>query len=206
MVILFLLVMGGIYGGFFTPSEAGAMGAFGSIIITFISGKLNFERLIAAILQTGQMTAMILILLIGSNIFMNFLAISKLPFTVADFVAGLTLPKYGLFAIIVFIYLILGMFIDAISSMVITLPIVYPTIIVLGFDPIWFGVIMVLVIEMGLITPPVGMNVFVLSSVTDETLGRIFRGIIPFVFAILACIILMTIFPEIVLLIPSLMY
>ena len=203
MVILFLLVMGGIYGGFFTPSEAGAIGAFGSIIITFISGKLNLKKLLDTLLQTGQMTAMVLILLVGSMIFMNFLSISKLPFSVADFVAGLTLPKYGLFAIIILIYLILGMFMDAMSSMVITVPIIYPTILVLGFDPVWFGVIMVLVVEMGLITPPVGMNVFVLSSVTDESLGTIFRGTTPFVFAILVGIILMTIFPKIALFIPS---
>lgn len=205
MTTLFLLVMGGIYGGFFTPSEAGAIGAFGSIIITFIAGKLNFKTLLATLLQTGQMTSMVLILLVGSMIFMNFLSISKLPFSVADFVAGLTLPKYGLFAIIIFIYLILGMFMDAMSSMVITVPIIYPTILVLGFDPIWFGVIMVLVVEMGLITPPVGMNVFVLSSVTHESLGTIFRGTTPFVFAILLSIILMTIFPKIALLIPNMM-
>ena len=205
MLALFLLVMGGIYGGFFTPSEAGAVGAFGSIIITFISGKLTFDKLIATILQTGQMTAMVLILLVGSMIFMSFLSITKLPFSVADYVAGLSLPKYSLFAVIILIYLILGMFMDAMSSMVITVPIIYPTILVLGFDPIWFGVIMVLVVEMGLITPPVGMNVFVLSSVTNESLGTIFRGTTPFVFAILIGIILMTIFPKIALFIPSLM-
>lgn len=205
MLTLFLLVMGGIYGGFFTPSEAGAIGAFGSIIITFISGKLSFDKLIATILQTGQMTAMVLILLVGSMIFMSFLSITKLPFSVADYVAGLSLPKYGLFAIIILIYLILGMFMDAMSSMVITVPIIYPTILVLGFDPVWFGVIMVLVVEMGLITPPVGMNVFVLSSVTNESLGTIFRGTTPFVIAILVGIILMTIFPKIALFIPSLM-
>ena len=205
MLALFLLVMGGIYGGFFTPSEAGAVGAFGSIVITFISGKLTFDKLVTTILQTGQMTAMVLILLVGSMIFMSFLSITKLPFSVADYVAALSLPKYALFAVIIFIYLILGMFMDAMSSMVITVPIIYPTILVLGFDPIWFGVIMVLVVEMGLITPPVGMNVFVLSSVTNESLGTIFRGTTPFVFAILIGIILMTIFPKIALFIPSLM-
>lgn len=205
MLALFILVMGGIYGGFFTPSEAGAIGAFGSIVITFVGRKMTVSKLLATLLQTGKMTAMILILLVGSMIFMSFLSISKLPFSVADYVAALSLPKYALFTIIIFIYLILGMFMDAMSSMVITVPIIYPTILILGFDPIWFGVIMVLVVEMGLITPPVGMNVFVLSSVTDESLGTIFRGSSPFVLSILICIVLMTLFPEIALLIPGLM-
>jgi C4-dicarboxylate transporter DctM subunit len=205
MLTLFLLVMGGIYGGIFTPTEAGAIGAFGSIVITCIGGKLTFDKLIATILQTGQMTAMVLILLVGSMIFMNFLSITKLPFSVADYVSGLSLPKYSLFAIIIIIYLLLGMIMDAMSSMVITVPIIYPTILILGFDPVWFGVVMVLVVEMGLITPPVGMNVFVLSSVTDVSLGTIFRGALPFVVTMIICVVILTIFPKIALFLPNMM-
>lgn len=205
MLALFLLVMGGIYGGIFTPTEAGAIGAFGSIVITFIGRKMTFDKLIGTILQTGQMTAMVLILLVGSMIFMSFLSISKLPFSVADYVAGLSVPKYGLFAIIIIIYLLLGMIMDAMSSMVITVPIIYPTILILGFDPVWFGVIMVVVVEMGLITPPVGMNVFVLSSVTDVSLGTIFRGAFPFVITMLLCVVILTIFPQIALYLPNMM-
>lgn len=205
MLALFLLVMGGIYGGIFTPTEAGAIGAFGSIVITFIGRKMTFDKLIGTILQTGQMTAMVLILLVGSMIFMSFLTISKLPFSVADYVAGLSVPKYGLFAIIIIIYLLLGMIMDAMSSMVITVPIIYPTILILGFDPVWFGVIMVVVVEMGLITPPVGMNVFVLSSVTDVSLGTIFRGALPFVITMLLCVVILTIFPQIALYLPNMM-
>ena len=204
MLALFILVMGGIYGGIFTPTEAGAVGAFGSIVITFFTGKLKVKMLVDTLLQTGKMTSMILILLIGSMIFMNFLSISKLPFSVADYVANIELPKYLLFALIVFIYLLLGMIMDAMSSMVITVPIIYPTILVLGFDPVWFGVVMVMIVEMGLITPPVGMNVFVLSSVSEVELATIFRGAAPFVAAIIVSIIIITIFPEIVLFIPNL--
>jgi tripartite ATP-independent transporter DctM subunit len=205
MLLLFLLVMGGIYMGFFTPGEAGAMGAFGSIVITFVSRRLNLKKLLAAILDTGQTTAMVFLLLVGAMIFMRFLTISKLPFSVADFVSQLAFPPYLLFALIIVIFIIIGMFMEILSSLVLTLPIIYPTILALGFDPIWFGVIMVVVCEMGLITPPVGMNVFVIAGVSDVPLGTIFRGALPFVLTMLICVVILTIFPQIVLFLPNMM-
>ena len=205
MLLLFILVMGGIYTGFFTPSEAGAIGAFGSILITFVSRKLNRRNLLAAILDTGQTTAMVFLLLVGAMIFMRFLSITKLPFTVADFVSQLAFPPYLLLALIVVIFIIIGMFMEILSSMALTLPIIFPVILAVGFDPIWFGVIMVVVCEMGLITPPVGMNIFIIAGVSNVPAGTIFRGAAPFVLTMLICVVILTIFPQIALYLPNMM-
>jgi C4-dicarboxylate transporter DctM subunit len=205
MLLLFILVMGGIYTGLFTPSEAGAIGAFGSIAITFVSRRLNARNLLAAILDTGQTTAMVFLLLVGAMIFMRFLSITKLPFTVADFVSQLAFPPYLLLALIVVIFIIIGMFMEILSSMALTLPIIFPAVLAVGFDPIWFGVIMVVVCEMGLITPPVGMNVFVIAGVSKVPPGTIFRGSLPFVITMLLCVVILTIFPQIALYLPNMM-
>ncbi|MBW1799385.1 MAG: TRAP transporter large permease subunit, partial [Deltaproteobacteria bacterium] len=179
--------------------------AFGALVIGGIGRRLTVKNVVESILQTGQITAMIVVMIIGAFTFMRFLAISKLPFTLAGFVSSLAMQKYVIFVIIIFVYLVLGMFLDIIAAVILTVPIIFPTIVSLGFDPIWFGVIMVLVMEMGLITPPVGMNVFVLSGVTDVPLRVIFRGVLPFFVAMVFCVIIITIFPQIALFIPGLM-
>lgn len=140
---------------------------------------------------------------IGAFIFMRFLTISKLPFALADAIEGLFLTRYAIFALIIVIYIILGMFLDIVGAMLLTVPILYPTVLALGFDPIWYGVIMVLVMEMGIITPPVGINVFVLAGVTNTPVGTVFRGVWSFVAAMLLCIAILTIFPQIALFLPS---
>ena len=201
-VVLFILVLGGIYRGIFTPTEAGAIGAFGAIIITVASRRLTGKNLINSILETATTTAIILIIMAGAYIFMKFLTVSKLPFEMANFIKGIGLSTYMVWAVIIIIYLILGMFLDIMSAMVLTVPLIYPVILALGFDPIWFGVEVVLLMELGLITPPVGMNVFIMSSVTDVKMGTIFKGVWPFVGAMMACIIILTIFPDIALFIP----
>jgi tripartite ATP-independent transporter DctM subunit len=205
MLCLFILVIGGIYGGWFTPTEAGAIGAFGAIIISFIAGKLTGENLIAAILEAAQTTAMIVMIITGAFIFMKFMAVSRLPDMLASVIGGLPLPPLGILALIILLYILLGMFLDAPSAMVLTLPILFPVILSLGFDPIWYGVIMVRVIEIGLITPPMGMNVFILSSVTKTPLGIIFRGIVPFVMTDIVHLALLVAFPTISLFLPNVM-
>jgi C4-dicarboxylate transporter, DctM subunit len=201
--VLLVLVLGGIYVGVFTPTEAGAVGAFGAIVITFIARYLSPKKLLASIVETGTTTAMILMLMMGAFIFMKFLAISKLTFVLPRFIGGLGLSPYvSLIAIIVF-YILLGMFFEIMSGMVLTIPIVYPIITNLGFDPIWFGVILVLLMEMGLATPPIGLNVFLLSTVTDVPLRTIFKGVWPFIGAICVCIILVILFPQIALFLPN---
>jgi C4-dicarboxylate transporter, DctM subunit len=202
-VVLFLLVLGGIYTGIFTPTEAGAIGAFGAIIITLASRRLKFKTLTDAMLEATKTTAMITIMVMGAFIFMKFLALRNLSFLAGDYIAGLQVNRYIIFAAIVVLYIILGMFLDVMSAIILTMPVIYPIIVALGFDPIWYGVVVVLLMEMGMITPPVGMNVFVLGAVTDVPLGTIFRGVIPFVIALVICIAIVTVFPQIALFIPN---
>ena len=205
VLVLFLLELGGIYLGVFTPTEAGAVGAFGAILITLLTRRLTSRIFVDSILDAGLTTAMVLMLLIGAFISMRFLAVTKLPFLLAETIGQLQLSPYALITAITIFYLIVGMFLDIFSGITLTLPIIYPTITALGFDPIWFGVLMVLVMEMGLVTPPVGLNVFVLAGVTDVPLSTIFRGVLPFVAAMIICVIIITLFPEIALFIPSMM-
>jgi C4-dicarboxylate transporter, DctM subunit len=202
-LLLFLIVLGGIYGGVFTPTEAGAIGAFGAILITVFSGRMNFKSLMESLLEAGQTAAFVFLMIIGAYILMKFLAVSRLPIALSDIVAGLSFPPMVIFAGILVLYVILGMFLDIFSAVIITIPVIFPLVMSLGFDPIWFGVIVVIVIEMGLVTPPVGMDVFVLSGAIDVPLITIFRGVVPFLVAMVICIILLAIFPQIALFLPS---
>jgi tripartite ATP-independent transporter DctM subunit len=206
MLLLFIIVMGGIYLGVFTPTEAAGVGAFGAFLFALFKGKLNFKGLIQCLLDTGKTTAMIFLIIIGANIFSTFLGLARLPMGLADFIAGLALPKMLILAGIVLIYVLLGCVMDCYAIMILTVPIIFPVIEALEFDPIWFGVLMVIVLEVGLITPPVGLNVFVLKAAApDVPLTTIFRGIWPFLIAALMAIVIITMFPQIALFIPSLM-
>jgi C4-dicarboxylate transporter DctM subunit len=204
-VILFLLVLGGIYMGIFTATEAGAVGAFGAVLITAISRRLTLKKLVYSLFDAAETTAMVMFLIIGAFIFMKFLTISNLAFVFSNAIAQLPVPNIIIFMGIIVLYIILGMFLDIFSSIILTIPVVYPLVLALGFDPIWFGVIIVLVCELGLVSPPVGMNVFILTGVVDVPIGLIFRGVLPFIIAILICIVILTIFPQIVLFIPNTM-
>lgn len=206
IILLFLMVLGGIYRGVFTPTEAGAVGAFGALAVAAITRQLNRKVFLGILKEAATTSAMIFFIIIGAFLFMKFLGISKLPFALVETINRLQMSKYVIFAGIILLYIILGMFLEVYSAVTFTIPIIYPVILALGFDPIWFGVIVVLVIEMGLITPPVGMNVFILSGMTGIPLEVIFRGIIPFFVAIIACIFLVTLFPQIALFLPSLMW
>lgn len=205
MMLLFAFVMGGIYFGVFTPTEAGSLGVSGAVVISVLRGKLTLRNLYGSFLQTSASTAMVLLLLVGAMIFMRFLAVTKLPFVLASFVTGLGVPNILVLCIILFIYLILGMFLDIISTMILTVPIIYPAIIAMGHDPIWFGVVIVMLMEVGLITPPVGLNVFALSAVTDVPLNIVFRGCLPFVVTMLIGIAAVVAFPEIALFLPRIL-
>ncbi len=205
MVLLFILVLGGIYGGIFTPTEAGAIGAFGAIVVTAAYRRLTFRRFLDSLLEAGQTTAFIMLLIIGAYLLMKFLAVSKLTILLGSVIAGLPVPPMLIFAAIVLLYIILGMFLDIISCVILTIPILYPVVLALGFDQIWYGVIMVIVIEMGLVTPPVGMDAFVLSGVTGIPLSTIFRGVLPFLIPMIICVVLLAAFPQIALFLPSTM-
>jgi C4-dicarboxylate transporter DctM subunit len=206
VLVLFLLVIGGIYGGIFTPTEAGAIGAFGAIVIVVVMGRLNAPGVYGNIMEALKITGMIFILVIGAFIFAHFMALSKLPFLLSKFVTGISVSKYGVLAAVVVLYIIIGMFLEIFSSIVLTVPILYPTIIALGLDPIWFGVILVRIMEIGLITPPIGMNVFMLGGVTDIPMSTMFRGIVPFFIADLCHVTLLIAVPQLSLFLPNTMF
>jgi tripartite ATP-independent transporter DctM subunit len=203
MVLLFLLVIGGIYLGIFTPTEAGAIGSFGAIVISFVSRRLTKRVFLGAILETAQMTAMVIVLIVGAFIFTKLMALSQLPFAMGDIIAGLSLSPYLILFVIILVYIILGMFLDVMSCILITVPILFPVVTTLGFDPIWYGVIMVKVIQMGVVTPPIGMDVFVLSGTSGVPIGTIFRGVIPFVLVDIVMIIILVAFPVLSTWIPN---
>lgn len=204
MLALFVLVMGGIYFGFFTPTEAAGIGAFGAFVITALKKKMSFEILVDSLLVTGNMTAMIFLIIIGANIFSSFLALTGIPFMLAEAVATLQFPRMVVLAIILLIFVLLGCVMDCFAIMILMVPILFPVIQAMNFDPIWFGVIMVIVLEIGLITPPVGLNVFVIKGVVPGiSLTTIFEGVWPFLISALVCILAIILFPQIALFIPS---
>ena len=206
-VVLFLVVMGGIYFGFFTPNEAAGMGAFMAFVFALFSGKLNWASFVQCLLDSGKTTAMIFLIIIGANIFSSFLGLTRIPMGLADFVAGLEVNRFVILAAMILVYVILGCIMDCYAIMILTVPILFPVIELLEFDPIWFGVLMVIVLEVGLITPPVGLNVFVLKGAApDVPMSTIFRGVWPFVIAALVAIIILTVFPQLATWLPSVSY
>ena len=205
-LLVFFLVMGGIYLGFINPTEAGAIGATALFVIVLLKRRLTVNNLFTSLLEAVRISVMVLFLVAGANVFSYFLALSTIPTAVSTWMAELQVSPYIIFAIIVSIYLVLGCFLDAISMMVLTMPVIFPVITTLGFDPIYFGVICVLMMEAGLITPPVGLNVYTLAGVAkDVPMEDIFRGALPFLFSIIAAVIVITIFPKIALFLPSMM-
>jgi tripartite ATP-independent transporter DctM subunit len=206
ILTLFVLVIGGLYTGWFTPTEAAGVGAFGAFVITVIKKKLTWENLTDSLSQTIRTTAMVFLILIGAHIFGYFLTISQIPDQLSILASETGLNRHVILALLILAYIILGCFMEGLAIMVLTIPIVYPLILELGFDPIWFGVIITLVMEMSLITPPVGMNVFIISGIAkDVPMYRIFRGVLPFWVAMLVCIILVILFPQLALFLPQTM-
>ena len=201
MLALFLLVIGGLYFGFFTPSEAGAIGAFGAFLIC-LHRRTKIGKFITALKESLQITCFTMTILIGAMIFSFFVTVSGFPSVFSAWVTGLPLSPHAILVMILVIYIPLGMVLDALSMVLLTTPTVFPIIKGLGFDPIWFGVLVVIVVEMALITPPVGMIVYVVGGVTKVPLEEVFRGIWPFFFAMVVALALLIAFPEIALFLP----
>ncbi|NLT22908.1 MAG: TRAP transporter large permease [Syntrophorhabdus sp.] len=206
VLLVFCIVMGGIYLGFINPTEAGAIGATALFIIVIIKKKLTKQNMFAALLEMARISIMVLFLVAGATLFSYFLALSTIPTAVSTWIAGLGVSKYIILVIIVAIYFLLGCFLDSVSMMVLTLPVIFPVIVAIGFDPIWFGVLLVLMMEAGLITPPVGLNIYTIAGIApDVPMGTIFRGAMPFLLSVIATAIILTIFPQIATYLPSLM-
>jgi tripartite ATP-independent transporter DctM subunit len=207
-LLLFVFVIGGLYGlpylPRFTPTEAGGVGATGAFIIGLLRGRLGRREILASLLQATRTAAAVFTVLIGALLFGYFLTVTQTPQKVTAFLTGLGLGRYGVLALIMIMYLVLGCLMDAMAMIILTIPIIFPVIVHLGFDPIWFGVIIVMTVELGLIHPPVGMNVFVIKSVVhDVSFSTIFKGVIPFIVTDILRLIILIAFPIIALWLPS---
>jgi tripartite ATP-independent transporter DctM subunit len=196
ITLLFLFVIGGLYGGAFTATEAASMGAGGAFLIATVRRRLTPAQFIECLMRALRTSAAIFTILIGALLFGYFLTVTQTPQHVTEFLTGLGLGRYGVLLVIMAMYLVLGCVMDAMAMVILTIPIIFPVITALGFDPIWFGVIIVMTVELGLIHPPVGMNVFVIKSVVrDVGIGTIFIGVIPFVLTDLVRLGILIAFP-----------
>lgn len=203
-LLLFALVMGGMFYGFFTPTEAAAVGAGGSIAIALIKRQLSWKILLRSLQETIRTSCMVMIIVAGAVIFGRFLAVTRIPFELAEALIGLTLPGWMIMAIIILFYLFAGCFIDALALVLLTIPIFYPVVSGLNYDPIWFGVVIVVVTMMGVISPPVGVCSYVVSGIArDVPLQTVFKGVLPFLAALILAAILLIAFPQIALWLPN---
>ena len=198
ILALFVLVLGSIVMGICSPTEGGAIGAAGAFLYAAARRKLTKANLFASLIETAELTARIMAIMIGVAILGYFFAATRLPFLLADFIVALPFNRYVVFAIIIGIYVILGCMMNVIPMLMLTLPSIFPTVLALGFDPVWFGVVSVMVMEMGQITPPVGVVVFALAGVAKGIpIATIFKGIVPFVFMMILATFVITVFPSI---------
>jgi len=203
---LIILVLGGLIVGWFTPTEAGAVGAFGAIFFSLLRRRLNWEKFKHALIETMKTTGMLYGILIGAFIFKYFLAVTTIPFVLADFVGGLPLPPLVIMVLVMLVYVFLGCVMDALTMILLTIPVFFPLVLSLGFDAIWFGIIIVRMVEIGLITPPIGMNVYAISGIApDVPVTTIFKGVIPFLIADFFHVALLLFVPAVVLFLPGIM-
>lgn len=206
VLLMFILILGGLFLGFFTPTEAGAAGVAGIVVISLLRKQLNWSGFRDAVETSLGNTAMIMLIIAGATIFGHFLSLTNLPTVAASWILGLDLPPHVVMLMILGIYLIGGSFMDSLALLLLTLPIFYPVSQQLGFDPLWFGVLVVISMEMALITPPVGINVYVIKGIAkDVPLITIFKGIFPFLVAEIVMALLLLLFPQIATFLPSLM-
>jgi len=206
IIVLIILIIGGIYSGIFTPTEAGGAGAFGAFLMALFMRRLTIARLKESLLETGRSTIMIFMIITGILIFVRFLALTTLPASLSEFILGFGLNRYVILCLVLCLYVFLGMFLDAIGMLMLTVPIVFPAITGLGFDPVWFGIVLVKMCEICLITPPVGLNCYIVRSVAPHIpLEEIFKGILPFLAMDLLTVALFIIFPSIITWLPSTM-
>jgi tripartite ATP-independent transporter DctM subunit len=202
---LFLLVIGGLYLGVFTATEAAGIGAFGAFLCLVRRRKLTWENMKICLTSTSSTTGMMFMIILGAMLLNYFLSITRLPFELASWIGGLEMNRNIIFLVIVFLFIFLGAIMDELAIMLLAVPVIFPVILRLGYDPIWFGVICTKLMEMGMILPPVGMTVFVIQGITDEPMETVFRGVAPFIIADFIEILILLAFPQIATFLPNLM-
>lgn len=206
MVVLFALVIGGMFANFFTANQAAAFGALASLIYLIGRKKFTWKIFLSCLRETIKTSGMIFLILIGAYVFGSFLSISQLPMALAAFITSLDVNRYVILLVIIILYAIMGCFMDSLAMVMLTVPIFLPIMEQLGFNTVWYGVLMIMVMEMGLITPPVGMNVYIVAGVAkDVPLQRIFAGVAPMVVGMLVAVLIVCIFPDVALFLPRLM-
>jgi C4-dicarboxylate transporter, DctM subunit len=203
MIGLFLAVTGSIYLGIATPTEASGLGAFGALLLAWRAGKVNWTTLRGALVDAATTSCMIFMIILGARIFGYFFTLTQITQTIVTAIAAWEVSKWVIMAIIVLIYLVLGCIMDQIAILILTVPVMLPVIKALGFDPVWFGVLVIVIAEVGLLTPPVGLNVFVVARYTKRPVTEVFAGVWPHVYAHLILITIFIIFPELILWLPN---
>jgi C4-dicarboxylate transporter DctM subunit len=206
VILLFLLIIGGMYGGIFSATEAGAIGAFGSLVIALAKRQMSRRAFFESLLDSAQTTGMIFAIVTAAFVFKQFLAVSRIPFEFSTYIATLGINKYVILGMLVIVYVVMGMIFDIYAVILMTVPVIFPTMQALGFDPLWFGVVMVKMMEMGDYTPPFGFNLFALAgTLPGVKITDLYYGIIPFFMSDLLHIVLLVAFPAISTLLPNLM-
>jgi tripartite ATP-independent transporter DctM subunit len=206
VLLLMILILGGIYSGLVTPNEAGGLGVFGALLISLLMRRFTFSAFWQSIGQTLRLSASIIVIFMFATAFSRFIAISGLTQQLAELVVGLGLGKYQIIIAILVFYVLIGMFMNALPALVLTVPLFFPIAMNAGFDPVWFGVLVVIMVELGVVTPPIGVNVFAMASMAkDVSMYDIFRGVLPFWIAYVMLVGLIVVFPQISLFLPSLM-
>ena len=199
-LILIIIMLGGIYGGFYTATEAGAIGAIGSIVIAFATKSITWKRLWIDVVEGARMSAAVLILLIGAKVFLRFITASGLATYLTNFIIGLDVSKYVILFFVFILYLILGAVFDIMAGLMLTIPFLFPIMTTIGFDPFWFGVFVVAMMELGEITPPIGLTIFILSDAVKLPVAKVYKGVVPFICASFLFILILCVFPKIALL------
>ncbi|MDR0851266.1 MAG: TRAP transporter large permease [Clostridiales Family XIII bacterium] len=201
VVLIFLIIMGGMYGGLFTPTEAAAFGAFASIVVGFVTRRLKIKSFGSALMESAKNSAMTYFILIGAYVFMRFMTMSNLPVTFGNAIVNLNaehgVPRLAILGLIILMYIVFGAFMDVFATILLTLPIIFPVIVQLGYDPIWFGVIITRMMELGMISPPFGINLFAIAKVTKTPISQIYAGVWPFLAADVVHVAMLIAFPQI---------
>jgi tripartite ATP-independent transporter DctM subunit len=206
IVVVFVIVVGGILAGFFTPSEAGAVGTFAVFVLAVVKRDMNFKKYVISLREALRTAGMLLMLLAGSTILGHFIAVTNIPQAAADWIAGLPLNRYLVLTIICFAYLLGGSFIDDLAFMILATPIFYPAVLKLGFNPLFFGIVIMVVVMIGVVIPPVAICVFVVKNITKEPMGRIYAGVTPFLISLVVVWGMLYAFPQICLWLPSVFF